>query len=117
MPSSTNRRAFERSNTEAYVLISEDDTSHYKEAWSVNFSVDGMFFLLDQPMKKGTNVNVEALMPSTDMFGNEACMGFRAEVVRCRKVRSKSPAQYGIGVQFSEPISLPGYFCYVPVVD
>lgn len=117
MSFSNNRRAFKRNETEAYVLISESESTDYKEAWSVNFSVDGMFFLTDEPIKKGTDVSVEALMPTTDVFGNESCMGFRAEVVRCRKLRNSNPVQYGVGVQFYEPISVTGNFSYIPTIE
>jgi hypothetical protein len=93
-------RAFERYCYEASVLYSKDGRSNESEAMMHNYSLDGIYLESEYPASPGSDICIKMVNRSSD-----ACDGCRVQVKWCKKIDHPDVSRYGIGVQYSRPIS------------
>ncbi len=95
-------RACERYCYEASVLYSKHGRSDDSAAIIYNYSMDGIYFESEYPVRPGSDIYIKMVNRSTD-----ACDGYRVEVKWCKEIDRPDISGYGIGVQYSRPISGP----------
>jgi hypothetical protein len=93
-------RACERYRYEASVLYSKHSGSNDSEAMMYNYSLDGIYLESEHPARPGSDICIKMVNRSPD-----TCDGYRAQVKWCKKIDRPDISCYGIGVQYSRPIS------------
>ncbi len=93
-------RACERYCYEASVLYSKHGRSNDSAAVMYNYSLEGIYLESESPARPGSDICIKMVNRSTD-----TCDGYRVEVKWCKKIDRPDISCYGIGVQYSRPIS------------
>ena len=65
-----------------------------------NYSLDGIYLESEYPARPGSDIYIKMVNRSPD-----TCDGYRVQVKWCKKIDRPDTSCYGIGVQYSRPIS------------
>ncbi|QTA88731.1 PilZ domain-containing protein [Desulfonema magnum] len=98
---SCNYRAYSRNKEEAPIKYADLNTENYHDGKMCNISESGMYFESgNNSLRRGSEVCIK-MVDSADIHSPEACDGYRAEVMWCRKIsENKTDPSYGVGVRF-----------------
>lgn len=110
-----NYRAHARDEREVPIRYADYDSGRYHEAKMCNRSEGGMYFESEHAPRPGTDIWIKLTDYSADVYGPEACDGYRAEVMWCRELPGgNGKTRYGIGVRFivNTCDQCGGDFCY-----
>ncbi|MDM8526532.1 PilZ domain-containing protein, partial [Desulfococcaceae bacterium HSG8] len=93
-------RAFQRDYNEARITYAIYGTENFVDAEVLNTSEGGMYFESGHDLHPGSEICIKMRDYSPDTHGPEACDGYRAEVMWCRKIFKGDTTCYGVGVRF-----------------
>ena len=96
MEKTTEKRAFERFEDQAEIIYGVLDSGNFSNAKMFDCSMGGMFFMSKYAMEPGTPISIRI---------NHLCSIFDAKVIRCMEMAGETRHEYGIGIQYMEPVS------------
>jgi len=96
MEKATEKRAFERFEDQAEIIYGVPGSGSFANAKMFDCSMGGMFFMSRYAMEPGTPISIRI---------NHLCSIFDAKVIRCMEMLGEARPEYGIGIQYLEPVS------------
>ena len=96
MEKTTEKRAFERFEDRAEIIYGVPGSGSFANAKMFDCSMGGMFFKSKYAMDPGTPISIRI---------NHLCSIFDAKVIRCMEMLGEKAPEYGIGIQYLEPVA------------
>ncbi len=105
MTNTANRREFKRQQKEVRVRYSLLGSEEYKEALLVDAGEGGLCMETSAPLKTGTMIYVQLLNVRPEVAGLAAHRSSHGRVRWTRDLGYKEQTRFGIGVQYTHPVS------------
>lgn len=104
---SQDRREFERQHKDNIVKYSMLDSEEYHDAQLVDVGEGGLCMETCAPLRTGAVIYVQLLNLHPDKPGLAAHRSFQGRVRWTRDLGCHDRTRYGIGVQYTRPVSRP----------
>jgi hypothetical protein len=103
MSSMAERREFTRRRKGTQIRYSLLGSEEYHDARLVDLGEGGLCMESCAPLRTGSAIYVE--VASLDVEGRDRCRSFRGRVRWTRDLGDREQTRYGIGVQYTRPVS------------
>lgn len=104
---SQNRRSFERERKDNNVKFSRMDSEEYLDARLIDLGEGGLCMETRSPLRTGEVIYVQLMNLHPDKPGLAAHRSFQGRVRWTRDLGCTDRTRYGIGVQYTRPVSRP----------
>ncbi len=92
-------RTFPRTYCETPIKYGDFSTNHYNISKMLNFSKNGMYFEIRDPMAPESDICILMVDYAANAYGPEAFRSYLGTTKWCRELTSFDYGRYGIGVQ------------------